>query len=104
MNREPSPASPEASESKALPFTIPPMIQEANDAFDRDLPELLRTHENKWVAYRGSQRIGFGKTKTELYQRCLNDGIPENELLVRCVEPFEDEEFMGMAEMDILTD
>ena len=41
-----------------------PMIQKSIDAFRRDLPELLKTHYRKWVAYHGDERIGFGKTGT----------------------------------------
>ncbi len=42
------------------------MIQKSIDAFRRDLPELLRTHPGQWVAYHGDERIGFGRTETEL--------------------------------------
>lgn len=44
-----------------------PMIQKSIDAFRRDLPELLKTHPGKWVAYHCDERVGFGKTQTELY-------------------------------------
>lgn len=73
-----------------------PMIQESIHAFRRDLPELLKTHRGKWVAYHGDERFGFGKTQTELYQRGFRRGLTRNDFIVGFVEPgaFDpDEEF-----------
>ncbi len=35
-------------------------------AFYRDLPELLKKHSGKWVAYHGDECFGVGRTETEL--------------------------------------
>ncbi len=73
-----------------------PMIQESIDAFRRDLPQLLKTHRGKWVAYHGDERLGFGKTQTELYQQGFRRGLTRNDFIVGIVEPgaFDlDEEF-----------
>jgi hypothetical protein len=64
-----------------------PMIQKSIDAFRRDLPELLRTHPGQWVAYHGDERIGFGRTETELYQRCFARGLTRDDFIVGFTEP-----------------
>ena len=63
------------------------MIQNSIDAFRRDLPELLRTHPGKWVAYHGDERIGFGNTETELYRRCFASGLTRDDFVVGFTEP-----------------
>jgi len=63
------------------------MIAQAQEAFVRDLAQLLRDHPGQWVAYRGDKRIGLAGTSTELYQECRRQGIEEDEFIVRCVEP-----------------
>jgi hypothetical protein len=77
--------------------TLPPIaphIQEALDAFRRDLPELLQKKPGAWVAYAGARQLGFGKTQTELYQRCFAQGLQRGKFIVRCIEP-EIEEYQG---------
>jgi hypothetical protein len=64
-----------------------PMIQKSIDAFRRDLPELLRTHPGKWVAYHGDQQLGFGGTQTELYQQCFAIGLTRDDFIVGFTEP-----------------
>ncbi len=64
-----------------------PMIQKSIDAFRRDLPELLKTHYRKWVAYNGDKRIGFGKTETELYEKCFRRGLTRDDFVVCGIEP-----------------
>ncbi len=64
-----------------------PMIQKSIDAFRRDLPELLKTHYRKWVAYHGNERIGFGKTETELYEECFHRGLTRDDFVVCGIEP-----------------
>lgn len=59
-----------------------PMIQKSIDAFRRDLPEMLKTHRGKWVAYSGDERIGFGKTQTELYRECFRRGLTRDDFVV----------------------
>ena len=62
-----------------------------------ELPALLPDHAGLWVAYAGAQQLGFGKTKTELYQKLLAQGRKRGEFIVRCVEEAEldDEEHMA---------
>jgi hypothetical protein len=35
---------------------VPPLIQRGQEAFGRDLPELLKKHPGKWVAYSGDRQ------------------------------------------------
>ena len=64
-----------------------PPGQQAFIAYWRDLEGLLKTHYRQWVAYHGLKRIGIAKNRTELYQRCLSQGIDEREFVVFCIEP-----------------
>jgi len=64
-----------------------PMIQKSIDAFRRDLPELLQTHPGRWIAYHGDERVGVGKTETELYQRCFARGLTRDDFIVGFTEP-----------------
>jgi hypothetical protein len=71
-----------------IPWSIPPAIREAQKAFQRDLPQLLRERPGQWVAYHGDKPIGFAATKTALCQECEGRGYEE--YLVRCIEPYPD--------------
>jgi hypothetical protein len=53
---------------------VSPFILWAEDAFRRDLPQLLSERPGQWVVYHGHQQIGFAATKQQLYQECLNRG------------------------------
>ena len=65
----------------------PPMITKSIEAFRRDLPEMLKKHGGRWVAYHGDERIGFGRRETPLYQECLRRGLSSDEFVVCVVEP-----------------
>ena len=67
--------------------SVPPMLGRSLDAFRRDLPRLLKTHYGKWVAYHGDAQVGFGRTETELYAKCLAQGMKRDEFLVCSIEP-----------------
>ena len=61
---------------------VAPMIARSLEAFRRDLPQLLRTHESEWVAYHGDERLGFAWQATTLHNRCIRRGLKEDEFLV----------------------
>jgi len=63
-----------------------PLIQQAIDAFENDLPRLLESHRGQWVVYRGEERLDFGTSKTALLQTCYARGYPDEDLYVRRVE------------------
>ena len=79
-----------------------PMIQRSVDAFRSDLPELLKTHRGKWVAYHGDERLGFGKTQTELYQQGFRRGLTRDDFVVGFIEPgaFEPYEELEITDAD----
>ena len=94
-----TPLATEATESGEEPsdleLGIPIIISRSQAAFRRDLPRLLAERPGQWVAYQGDQQIGFGATKTELYQKCLRRGLKRDEFLVRSIEPEMDVMVLG---------
>jgi hypothetical protein len=45
----------------------------------------LKEHYEQWVAYHGDDCLGFGRSKTELFQQCLRRGLRQHEFVVRFV-------------------
>jgi hypothetical protein len=84
---QPIPPGTRVEEHARLPFTILPIIRQAQEAYGQALPQLLRERPGQWVAFDGSRPIGFAGSKTELYQTCLQQGYPRGQFLVRCIEP-----------------
>jgi hypothetical protein len=66
---------------------FPPLLFQSREAFRRDLPQLLRQHYRKWVAYSGDQQLGLCPSKTRLYQECLRRGLEPGQFLVFSIEP-----------------
>jgi hypothetical protein len=66
------------------PPGIDPLTLRSMQAFWRDLPELLRNKRNKgkWAAYHGDERVGVGKSQTEMYQECFRRGLQRGEFYV----------------------
>jgi hypothetical protein len=62
-------------------------LEEAIAAFRHDLPELLRVHPGKWVAYRGPQQVGIADDDFELYEACYRAGFDLSDFIVECIEP-----------------
>jgi hypothetical protein len=67
---------------------IQPAMLRAQRVFWRELPELLKNKRNhgQWVAYHGDERVGQGKTRTELYQRCLQQGLQRGAFYIGKIE------------------
>jgi hypothetical protein len=74
---------------------VPPIIIEAQNAFSRDLPQLLQERRGQWVAYHGQSRLGFGATKTALYQDCLRRGLKADTFVVRRIEEQPEVDIVG---------
>ena len=72
--------------------------QEAQCAFRRDLPQLLRERPGQWVAYYGNERLGFARTDLELYEECRRRGLDDNAYLVLCIEPESDVVTLGLLQ------
>jgi hypothetical protein len=67
--------------------SLPAMLACSLEAFRRALPELLKTHYRQWLVYHGDQQLGFARTETELYKRCLQRGLKRDEFMVCLIEP-----------------
>ena len=65
---------------------VPPMTLRSQAAFRRDLPQLLKKYEGRWVAYNGDRQVAIGRSKTKLYQQCLDQGLDEEEFVVRYIQ------------------
>jgi hypothetical protein len=65
---------------------VPEAVARCLAAFARDLPDLLRAHAGKWVAYANGERLRIANTQTELYRECLHDrGLPHEKFIVRLI-------------------
>lgn len=92
---QPAPAQDQAEQThpeavrppSQLPRVVSPLMERSQQAFRRDLPQLLKDHSRQWVAYHGDDRIGFGLSKRQLYQECLRRGLKPGAFAVRSVEP-----------------
>jgi N-methylhydantoinase B/oxoprolinase/acetone carboxylase alpha subunit len=65
---------------------IHPMIRLAQEAFQRELPELIKKHKGWWAAYHGDKRLEIAKDDRILYKKFSGNIIPEDELLVELIE------------------
>jgi hypothetical protein len=77
--------------SEEVSSGISPQMLRSQQAFWRDLPSLLKSWRTrgKWVAYHGDERVGIARTGTELYQRCLGQGLQRGEFYVGKIEEHE---------------
>ena len=58
------------------------LIDLACETFRRELPALLESNPEQWIAYRGSERLGIGHTKGSLLDECLKRDISNEEILI----------------------
>lgn len=82
------PASDETACVDEISLEIPPGIKRSQEAFWRDLPELLKKKKwhRQWACYAGEERIGIGKKKTPLVQECLARGLEDDQFYVGVIE------------------
>lgn len=59
-----------------------PIYARSHDAYYRNLLDLLKKHESKWVAYHGDECIGIARTQTELWHRCIHRGLKPGEFYI----------------------
>ena len=64
---------------------IRPSMLRSQQAFWKDLPELLKTKRNrgKWAAYHGSERVAIGRTEVEALSGMLPPGAEARGVLRR---------------------
>jgi hypothetical protein len=86
------PATPPAADGAPI---ISPILTLAGETFARDLPELLKQHRDKWVAYHGARRLGIVKTCTDAERLVLSERIDPYEIAIWCVEDQPNIDFVG---------
>jgi hypothetical protein len=66
---------------------VAPIMRQSQQAFWRDLPELLKlkSRKHQWVAYHGNDRVTIGRTDVEVYQACLRRGLVRGEFYVASI-------------------
>ena len=65
-----------------------PRVAQAYVTFRKDLPRFLEEGRvGQWVAYHGSERLGFGQSRDELYRQYISKGIELHDLFVPLIEP-----------------
>ena len=79
-----------ADRSAGVATGIPPGVLRSQEAFWRDLPQLLpqRKLRGRWVCYHGGERIGIG-TYEELIRECRRRGISDDAYYLGCIRPRE---------------
>jgi hypothetical protein len=68
---------------------IPEGILRSQEAFFRDLPELLKNRRlrGKWIAYHGDERVKIGRTQTNVIKECNRRGLKTDQYDVFVIEP-----------------
>ena len=68
---------------------IPEGIRRSQEAFFRELPELLKSRRlrGKWVAYHGNERVKIGRTQTDVIKECNRRGLDVEQYDVFVIEP-----------------
>jgi hypothetical protein len=72
-----------------LDLEIPEGIRKSQEAFFRDLPQLLQDRKlrGKFVAYHRDERVKVGRSQTEVIEECLRRGLADDEYDVFVIEP-----------------
>jgi hypothetical protein len=68
---------------------VPEGIRESQEAFFRDLPQLLndRSLWGRYVAYHGNERIGIAGDDAPLIRECLHRGLKREQYDILIIEP-----------------
>jgi hypothetical protein len=79
----------EGTEPQEATVEIPPGILRSQQAFWRDLPELLRTRRNRgrWAAYHLDEQIGVAADRMKLAREIRRRGLSEDDYYIGRVEP-----------------
>jgi hypothetical protein len=76
-----------ARRASLLDGSMPPRIWYGEDAYLRDLRELLKNHEGQWAIYSGDQRVGITRTKRQAFELAAREGLKDDEFLVIGIDP-----------------
>jgi hypothetical protein len=68
---------------------VPDGVRRSQEAFFRDLPELLRDRRlgGKYVAYHGDERVKVGRSAVEVIRECIRRRLSDDEYDVFVIEP-----------------
>lgn len=68
-------------------FRTSKLIEDSQRAFRRELPNLLRTHERRWVAFQGEEMLGVADHEIDLYELAEQQGLKPDQFVIRYVMP-----------------
>jgi hypothetical protein len=74
--------------------------QLAQQAFERDLPKLLKTHPGQWVAYQGDQQLLCAPHTHEVYEECFQQGLTSDQFMIFEIGPDVEEVRIGPMSFD----
>ncbi len=68
---------------------VPEGIRKSQEAFFRDLPELLKDRRlrGKYVAYHGDDQVKIGRSEVEVIRECLRRGLRPDTYDVFVIQP-----------------
>ncbi len=70
-------------ETRTTPLPKLPRLKElAQQRFAHDLPQLLHEHLGCWAAYHGDRQIGIARHSGELHERCRQQRLPLDEVML----------------------
>jgi hypothetical protein len=80
---------------------IPPALFRSQQAFWRELPELLKDRRNRgqWVAYSGDERIGIAPDDADLIRACQRRGLRGNDYYLDVIEPMAQPPWLHVEEV-----
>ncbi len=72
-----------------LDLQVPEGIRRSQEAFFRDLPEMLKNRRlrGKFVAYHGSERVKVAKSGTDVIRECLRRGLQSDQYDIFVIRP-----------------
>ena len=75
----------EAWRASLLDGSVPPLIWYGEEAYFRDLRELVKHHQGQWAVYSGDRRVGITRTKDQAFELARKEGLKRGEFTVRGV-------------------
>ena len=77
----------EARRASLIDGSVPPLIWYGEDAYLRDLRELIKNHQGQWVVYSGDRRVGITRTERQAFELAAKEGLKHDEFFVCGIDP-----------------